>query len=61
MQMLENYLLSVLKGWSALLCTGFWDFKSSKMCQQITLQHIKKIMIQYSCLTVFSDDLLVGP
>lgn len=30
MQMLENYLPSVLKEWSVLLCTRFWDIKHMK-------------------------------
>lgn len=35
MQMQENYLPSVLKGWSVLLCTRFWDIESIKRVNKL--------------------------
>lgn len=32
--LVKNYLPSVLKGWSALLCTRFWDIKHIKCVKQ---------------------------
>lgn len=54
MQMLENYLSSVLTGWSVLLCTRFWDIKYIKFHQPIMLYTIK-ILAQYYLRNLFSD------
>lgn len=56
--MQENYLPPVLKGWNVLLCTRFWDIESIKRVSKLycnTSQNGTIIMVQYSCLTVFSD------
>lgn len=55
--MQENYLPSVLKGWSVLLCTRFWDIdiKHVNKLYCNTSQNGRIIMVQYSCLAVFSD------
>lgn len=47
--MLENYLPSVLKEWSVLLCTRFWDIKHMK-CLYI-LEYWHNIPLQTSSVT----------